>query len=321
MFREMSTDKRGPVAGRPGRAILAIAALVTIAGAGIEPVAADETGVASKAVQAAEAKVPADGEPWRFNAALYGWMINISGNTTIRNQTVDTNASFFQLLQQSDSLIGFMGYFEANKGQAGFYTDLVFAKLGFSAQQLNYRNPLPGVKLSLTTQAALTYEMFIAEVGGVFELDRWPGSEGSLTALDALGGFRYWNMSTEVSLDAQLGVNVERLHFDRSFGLAVARSGTVQWVDPVVGLRLRHQFTPNQQIFVRGDIGGFGLGSSFTWQAVGAYSYAWQANGYQVAALIGFRALGVNYSQGSGADTFALNETLFGPIIGVSFRW
>ena len=58
-----------------------------------------------------------------------------------------------------------------------------------------------------------------------------------------------------------------------------------------------------------------------SWQAVAAYSYSWQYTGYQVAALIGFRALGVNYASGSGVDTVANNEVLYGPIIGVSFRF
>ncbi len=103
---------------------------------------------------------------------------------------------------------------------------------------------------------------------------------------------------------------------------SIARADTIQWVDPVLGFRVRHQFTPNQQVFVRGDVGGFGLGSQISWQAVGAYSYAWQFTGYQIAALIGFRALGVDYvSPSGGIDAFGFNETLYGPIIGVSFRF
>jgi hypothetical protein len=116
-------------------------------------------------------------------------------------------------------------------------------------------------------------------------------------------------------------VNFSNLHIERSFGIAVARSDVVQWVDPVLGLRLRHRFTPNQEIFVRGDIGGFGLGSQFAWQAVAAYSYAWQLTGYQIAAVLGFRALGVNYRSGSGVDAVGIDEILYGPIIGVSFRF
>src|SRR5262249_56047940 len=124
---------------------------------------ADEPLPTAKAIQAAEAKVPADPEPWRFNVAPYGWFLSVSGNATVRNQTVDTNASFVDLIQHSDSLVGFMGYFEANKGPAGFYADVIFARLGFSAQQLNYRNPLPGLRLTLSTQEALTYQLFVAE--------------------------------------------------------------------------------------------------------------------------------------------------------------
>ena len=97
---------------------------------------------------AAEPPAMADPEPWRFNLALYGWAMSIGGNVTVRNQTIDTSASFIDLVQKSDSLIGFMGYFEANKGRLGVYTDLVFARLGFGAGQTNYRNPLPGLSIS-----------------------------------------------------------------------------------------------------------------------------------------------------------------------------
>lgn len=287
-------------------------------------VAGDRPLPATKAQQAeAEAPPADDPEPWRFNAALYGWAINIGGNVTARNQTIDTNASFIDLVQKSDSLAGFMGYFEADKGRVGFYSDLVFAKLGFGAGQTNYRNPIAGLKVSTTIGAAVTTQIFIVELGGVYELVHWPGSEGSFTAIDALGGFRYWNLSIDASFDAQINVDFSRLHLERAANFAIARADAIQWVDPLIGFRVRHQFTPNQQVFVRGDVGGFGLGGSqISWQAVGAYSYAWQFTGYQIAALIGFRALGVDYvSPGGGTDSFGFNEVLYGPIIGVSFRF
>jgi len=62
--------------------------------------------------------------------------------------------------------------------------------------------------------------------------------------------------------------------------------------------------------YVRGDIGGFGLGSQFSWQAVAPYSYAWQFTGYQIAAVLGFRALAVNYTSGSGVDTLGIQRGL-----------
>lgn len=289
----------------PRKVIALVLALLFVCGA--FPAASDQPGL--------------DPDPWRFNVALYGWAMSVSGNVTARNQTLDINASFLDLVQKSNSLTGFMGYFEADKGRAGMYADLVYANLGFGADRTSYRNPIAGLKITTTASAALTYQLFIVEVGGVYELFRWPGSEGSSTALDGLLGFRYWNNSVAATFDVTANVNLSNLNIQRSFGLAVARSDAIQWVDPVLGLRLRHRFTPNQEIFVRGDIGGFGLGSQFSWQAVAAYSYAWQFTGYKIAAVLGFRALGVNYSSGAGIDAVGINEVLYGPIIGGSFRF
>jgi hypothetical protein len=265
---------------------------------------------------------PADPDAWRFNGALYGWLISVAGNVTSRGQTIDTNASFIDLVQQSQSLGAFMGYFEADKGKAGLYLDLVYTNLGFGAYDANYRNPIGGLKITTAAKAALTYQLIVAELGGVYELARWQHSENSSTAIDGLMGFRYWNNSISAGFDAVSNVDFSRLNFDRSFGISVAREDAIQWVDPVFGFRVRHEFTPNQRFEARGDIGGFGLGSQLTWQAVGVYSYAWSLdNGAKLAALFGFRALGVNYSSGWGLDTVAINETLYGPIVGLSYRF
>jgi hypothetical protein len=89
----------------------------------------------------------------------------------------------------------------------------------------------------------------------------------------------------------------------------------------VIGFRLRHQFTPNQEVLVRGDIGGFGLQSQFTWQALAGYSYQWQFDGYAVAGVLAYRALAVNYGSGSGIDANGVNVVLHGPVIGLSVRF
>lgn len=279
------------------------------------------TGEAMAEPAVANTVAAADPDAWRFQAATYGWLISVSGSTTSHGQTVDTNASFIDLLQKSDSLIGFMGYLEADKGPLGVYADLVFTKMGFTTSQAAYRNPLPGLKLSGTANAALTMQMFIVELGGVYELARWGGDGSGATRLEAVGGLRYWNVNLAGTFDALLTADTTRFNLSRSGGFALADSGTTAWVDPLVGLRLRHQLAPNQTITVRGDIGGFNLQNSLSWQAIAVYSYDWQMNGYQIAALAGFRALGVNYNSGSGATAFGLNEVFCGPVLGVSFRF
>ncbi|SKA31101.1 hypothetical protein SAMN02745126_05089 [Enhydrobacter aerosaccus] len=269
-----------------------------------------------------ERKLPPDPQPWRLSATAYAWAMNVGGNVTARNQTVDTNASFIDILQKSNSIAAYMTYIEAGKGPVSFYTDFVFTSLGFGRAQTSYRNPLPGLSLTAQSNAALTYQLFIVEMGGTYELQRWAGQDSSFTALDALAGFRYWNNSVSASFDVTGNVNYAPLGLERSFGLAIARSDVVQWVDPVIGLRLRHQFTPTQSVFVRGDVGGFGVsGSQFSWQAVGAYSYGWQFTGYQIELALGFRALGVTYNSGSGISAVGINETLYGPIVGATVRF
>jgi hypothetical protein len=275
--------------------------------------------------QATPDAAAADPDAWRFRFALYGWAPSVAGSLTARGQTVNVNASFIQILQKSDSLLGYMGYFEADKGRVGFYLDTVWAKLGFDSSTTTQRNPIAGLQISTSRNTAATYSFAIIEAGGLYELARWPGSPGSFTAVDGLLGFRYWNSRVDVNFDFDGTIDFTRLsnalgrniEFSRSF--ALARSGDLDWIDPVVGVRLRHQFTPSQEIMVRGDVGGFGFQSNFEWQAVGVYSYAWQFTGYQLAALIGYRALGVNYSNTGNNNSVDL--VLHGPIIGLSVRF
>src|SRR5262249_4692081 len=155
--------------------------------------------------------------------------MSISGNVTARGQTVDTNAGVIELIQKSQSMGGLMGYFEADKGKGGAYVDFVYTKLGFGANNTSYRNPIAGLNITTSTGAALTYQVFIVEIGGVYELFRWPHSAGTSTAIYGVMGFRYWNNSFSASFDGNANVDLSHLHLDRSFGIATARSDAIQW--------------------------------------------------------------------------------------------
>lgn len=288
--------------------------------------------LAGQPVRAAEPTVPTDPEPWRIGFTAYAWLPSISGSITTRGQTIDLNADIVERLKQytgpvdvtqkGNSMAAFMGYFEADKGRAGLYADLIWTKAGFSRGFSAYRNPLPGLQLSATASATGTTEMTIAEVGGLFELYRWPGSDGSYTAVDAEGGFRYWNFTIGATLDATGSVSYPDLGISASRSIGVSISNTVQWVDPLIGLRLRHRFTEHQDILLRGDIGGFGLGSQFSWQALAAYSYRWQVSkGLSIAAVLGYRALSTDYTTGSGFSAAGMNILFHGPLIGFGVRF
>ena len=122
-------------------------------------------------------------------------------------------------------------------------------------------------------------------------------------------------MTGTVALNGPLGLSIRG-------NRAIAASGSVDWVDPFIGARVRQQLAPGQEIVVRGDVGGFGAGSQFTWQAIGTYNWLLGVtHGIPVDGYVGFRALSADYSQGSGTSKFTFDNVIYGPVIGATMRF
>jgi hypothetical protein len=71
-------------------------------------------------------------------------------------------------------------------------------------------------------------------------------------------------------------------------------SRTDDWFDPHLGLRGRYHFNDRFYFAAMGDVGGFGVGSEFTWQAeaaLGCYVTP------RIFTEVGYRALGVDYDE------------------------
>ena len=240
-----------------------------------------------------------------------------------------------------------MGYFEARKGRWGFFTDAVWADLGFPGH-LNYDinrsasgNPfarLPDFKgtikgkLKLNANAQLDYQETIIQSGVAFEVAKW-GDASSYTALDVMGSARYWSQDVDLSLKAsgtltadvqadfrRVGLDLKR-KVKGSKAIAVAHAGDLEWVDPVVGGRMRHQFASGSEFNLEGDVGGFGAGSEFSWQAVATYGFDVNVFNTTMRSVIGYRALSVDYSQNGAHGRSGLDWIQHGPVLGVAFRW
>ena len=56
---------------------------------------------------------------WRFAFVPYIWITSMSGQLTVQGRTVDIDASFGDILDQSDSLFAFMGILSATEGAMG----------------------------------------------------------------------------------------------------------------------------------------------------------------------------------------------------------
>lgn len=265
--------------------------------------------------------------PWRIDITPYGWMPSLNGTSTIKGHTADVDASFFgDLIHRKipEQLFGLMAAFEARNDRFAILGDFVYMKLGASKGGARSISLSPRLTLGVSANFEATAEIIIAELAGAYELARWGSAAGSATSLDIYGGGRLWWQQAEASLDvaANLQILLPRRTFVISGTRAFAKSGDVDWIDPMVGLRLRHQFVPGHELTLSGDVGGFGVGSEFSWQAIGAYRFQFaQSHGVTWSGMLGYRALYVDYTKGSGDTLYGFDMLQHGPIVGVSARF
>jgi hypothetical protein len=157
-------------------------------------------------------------------------------------------------------------------------------------------------------------EQWAVDFGGFYELAKTPVGQDKdkMMYLDLLVGGRYWYLSGDIDVGLVLDTNGNQV------ARSISQSGSRQWVDPFVGLRTRFQLTKDLMMVFRGDVGGFSIGSKFAWNVSGYLGYSVSE---MVSLWAGYRALGVNYQNGSGNDKFVYDVTIQGPAIGVGFRF
>ena len=95
-------------------------------------------------------------------------------------------------------------------------------------------------------------------------------------------------------------------------------SGTVDWWDPVVGSRISVPLCKKFSFDVMGDVGGAGVGSYLTWQALPVIN--WQFTKW-ASLQVGYRWLYTDYVQGSGSSRFRYDILTQGPQVGFTFHF
>jgi hypothetical protein len=90
------------------------------------------------------------------------------------------------------------------------------------------------------------------------------------------------------------------------------------WVDPIFGIHLIAPLSQRWWLGVHGDVGGFGVGSDLAWQAYADIGF--RASDL-VSVIAGYRAIDIDYQEGSGNDLFRYDMLIAGPQIGVAFRF
>jgi hypothetical protein len=122
--------------------------------------------------------------------------------------------------------------------------------------------------------------------------------------LEALAGVRYNNLHAEIRGTGPLG--------------GFHASDTEDWWDPIVGAHLRLPFAKKFSCNVRGDIGGFGVGSDLSWQAYPYVNWQFSRRGSLQA---GYRWFSNDYENGSGASEFKYDVLAHGPQLGFTLSF
>ena len=220
---------------------------------------------------------------WQFSLApMYLWAVSISGDQTVKGIDVDLDVSFGDVFNNLNGALIF--HFEGLKQRRwGFWVDFNWIRL----------NPQQGTPIG---DIDINYTEILAEAAGFYRWNVGPHN------FDALGGLRYSNMSVDLDFPGPLP------SVDQSKG----------WVNPFVGARWLWQMSERWNLILRGDIGGFGVGSDFTWNLVGLVDFKpWK----HVSLFGGYRALYQDYEDGSGANEFKYDATMYGPILGLNITW
>ena len=135
---------------------------------------------------------------------------------------------------------------------------------------------------------------------GIMNYKKWDDKKKAFVRFpnpDFWANFEYWaiDKGTEIEVDM-----------------------TEDWVDPIVGLRYVAPISEHWDFIVRGDIGGFGVGSDFTWHA-SAFA-TWQVSEHG-SLLFGYRHMDVDYDDGSGSSRFRWDVAEGGPTVGFAWRF
>jgi hypothetical protein len=217
---------------------------------------------------------------------FYLWFSGLEGNVGAQGYVVPVDATFGDIISQLN--IGLMSALDVRRKRIGLVTDLIFMSLSSDQKSTPIGNAFSGFTAN-AKNLIVDPELYVRV------LDRERGS------VDAVAGGRFWRMDN--SLDLLPGNQPE-----------VKVGQTQNWVDPVLGARFRVNLTKSLFVNLKGDAGGFGVGSQLTWQT---YIGIGEEFKQKYSMLLGYRYLDVDYRNGG----FLYDTHMNGLLAGFSIRF
>lgn len=215
----------------------------------------------------AEKKHVSSNEPsnWHVDwVPMYLWFSGLHGYVGARGYVVPVNLGVDEVF--SNLNIGLMSTLDVRRKRMGDFSDLVFINLSSKNQDTPLGDAFTGYNANAKT-FFLDSELY----GRLIENDH--------LAIDAMGGARIWHLNNSLDLY-------------RAAQPPVEAGQTQDWVDPVLGARFRVDIAKGWFASLKGDAGGFGVGSQQTWQI---YTGAGKEFKQKFSVFVGYRYLDVDY--------------------------
>jgi opacity protein-like surface antigen len=257
--------------------------------------------------------------PWEVRAGLPAWLAGLSGESGVKGVDASSDVRFEQLLKHLTHFpIALSADVRYQRWE--FFGDGQYIEVGTSAT-------LPGL---LFTHANIHIKSGLAEGFVGYRLINC-----AKVSLSFFTGARYSYMSGNLSIfdngDARLPLLRELVGLPKKLDA----KGSIDWVDPVIGLRGKAKIWKATSLYAEGDIGGFDAnsgsafevrpqGSTLAKTSVSSSDWSYQAQGgleFQLTRSIwtqlGWRYLKYDYRISGFTDKLALN----GPFLqtGVNF--
>ena len=230
--------------------------------------------------------------PWQFIIAPYGWIFGMKGDMTIKGSTTTLDVTPLDVLKALNKVDAiFQLHVEARKGRWAFMFDPTYLKV----TQDGSMGPI---------SVSVTPSILLVDFGAFYSVLTHQLSQSLYSPLtfQVFAGGRYFEMKARIEPKRLPSVTQEQ-----------------SFTTPIIGARILSQLGQNVYLILRGDYGGFGIdGVKNTWAASLLGQYAFTRH---VALALGFRVLGIDYGTGSGANRFAVDTRIYGPVLGLQFSF
>ena len=235
-------------------------------------------------------------DEFEFIAAPYLMFANLSGDFAIGQVGGPIDVGFGTIFDNLD--FAFAADLEARKGRWGVVVNGQYMKLSASS---DIQTPGPILQPILDASMA----MFLLDS---FVTWRTPLEAGWV---DVFAGIRYTDFKTTLEFDPGLPLNP---------GLGAMHRVHPTWVSPIIGVRAAINLSEKWYVLLRGDIGGFGAGSDFTWSFNGGFGYS-VSKSFDITLT--FRYINDDYEEGTEGmpDYFEWDMETYGGQLGLVFHW